>query len=161
MATIELYDAVVPGECTVSYRPTKVELKLKKASSLNWPALQRTATALAPTVTGPAPVATASATTTAPKPAYPTSSKKGTNWDKVEKVIEEEEAAETPEGEEALQKLFKQIYGNADEDTRRAMVKSFQTSGGTVLSTNWSEVASKDYEKERQAPDGMAWKKWG
>ena len=28
----------------------------------------------------------------------------------------------------------------ADEDTRRAMVKSYQTSGGTVLSTNWDEV---------------------
>ena len=27
-----------------------------------------------------------------------------------------------------------------DEDTRRAMMKSFQTSGGTVLSTNWDEV---------------------
>ncbi len=42
-----------------------------------------------------------------------------------------------------------------------AMVKSFQTSGGTVLSTNWSEVAQADYEKDRQAPEGQVWKKWG
>ena len=34
-------------------------------------------------------------------------------------------------------------------------------SGGTVLSTNWSEVKEKDYEKERSAPDGQEWKKWG
>ena len=40
------------------------------------------------------------------------------------------------------------------------MVKSFQTSGGTVLSTNWDEVKEKDYEKERQAPNGMQWKNW-
>ena len=50
--------------------------------------------------------------------------------------------------------------GNANEDTRRAMNKSFQTSGGTVLSTNWGEVGEKDYEKERQAPEGMQWKNW-
>jgi len=30
-----------------------------------------------------------------------------------------------------------------------------------VLSTNWSEVKEKDYEKERTAPDGQEWKKWG
>lgn len=40
------------------------------------------------------------------------------------------------------------------------MIKSYQTSGGTVLSTNWDEVQSKDYEKEVQAPEGQEVRKW-
>ena len=82
------------------------------------------------------------------------------DWDAIEKTIEEEEKNEKPQGDEAMNKLFQQIYANASEDTKRAMVKSFQTSGGTVLSTNWDEVKEKDYEKERPAPDGVEWKTW-
>jgi hypothetical protein len=35
-----------------------------------------------------------------------------------------------------------------------------QTSQGTVLSTNWKEVAERDYEKEGiKPPEGMEYKK--
>ena len=80
------------------------------------------------------------------------------DWEAIDRNLRAAEDAEKPEGDEALNKLFQQIYANANEDTRRAMVKSMQTSGGTVLSTNWEEVSKTDYEKERQAPKGMEWK---
>lgn len=56
--------------------------------------------------------------------------------------------------------VFKDIYAKATPETRMAMNKSFQTSGGTVLSTNWGEVGTTDYEKDRQAPKGVEWKNW-
>lgn len=39
--------------------------------------------------------------------------------------------------------LFRTLYKDADEDVRRAMMKSYQESGGQVLSTNWDEVKKK------------------
>ncbi|KAG6825314.1 hypothetical protein H0H92_004086 [Tricholoma furcatifolium] len=46
-------------------------------------------------------------------------------------------------GDNAVNEVFRKIYKDADDDTRRAMVKSFQESGGTKLSTSWKDVGSK------------------
>lgn len=47
------------------------------------------------------------------------------NWDQIDRDIEKELASEKPEGDQALNGLFRQIYERSDENTRRAMMKSF------------------------------------
>jgi hypothetical protein len=54
------------------------------------------------------------------------------DWDKLEHELKAEEKGEKLEGEQALQKMFRDIYANADEDMRRAMNKSFQVGKGTL-----------------------------
>ena len=81
------------------------------------------------------------------KPVNPYVSKK--NWDK---IVEEEEKEALKEkdydGIDPSMHFFREIYQNADEDTKRAMMKSYTESDGKALSTNWKEVAEKNYKKE-------------
>lgn len=91
---------------------------------------------------------------------YPSSAKSKKDWDKMVSEIDQEiKKDSSADSNEGMMKLFKDIYERSDEKTRRAMIKSFQTSGGTVLSTNWDEVKDKDYEgKDRpEAPKGQEW----
>ncbi|KAK1409119.1 hypothetical protein QVD17_35644 [Tagetes erecta] len=71
------------------------------------------------------------------RPAYP-SSRPTKDWDKLEAQVKKEEKDEKLDGDAALNKFFRDIYKDADEDTRRAMRKSFVESNGTMLLTNWN-----------------------
>jgi len=77
--------------------------------------------------------------------------------EKEKAVNEQYEIAEKEEEKaNAVDGLFKKIYKDATPETRRAMMKSYQTSKGTVLSTNWDEVKDKDYEgKDKVVPKGF------
>lgn len=88
-------------------------------------------------------------------PASISSARKPKDWNALVRDIEKDQ--EKPEGEAALNALFQQIYSNADDDTKRAMMKSFVESNGTCLSTNWAEVGSK--KVETKPPEGMVAKK--
>ena len=106
------------------------------------------------------PPAAAKPGTSPPRPGatYPSSSAKPKDWAALEKAVAAEEAASPPEGEAALTHLFRTLYADADDDTRRAMVKSYQESGGTVLSTNWAEVGKEAVKMT--APEGMDVRKY-
>lgn len=112
---ILLWSEVVPATAKITHNENKVELTVeKKNKNINWSLLEKI-----------------EQTKTEPVPSYPSSSKNKKDWSRLEKEIEEDLKKE-PE-EDALNQLFKNIYRDADENTRRAMIKSYQTSGGTVL----------------------------
>lgn len=92
------------------------------------------------------------------RPVYPSSYKKKKDWDRINIEAELEAFADSKENEGTMW-LFKELYERGDENTRRAMIKSYQTSGGTSLSTEWSSVADKDYEgKDKlEPPEGQMW----
>ncbi|EPY25535.1 suppressor of G2 allele of SKP1 [Strigomonas culicis] len=141
-----LYGTLSDSAAEVSVRPMKVEVTVRKSTAHQWPSVegegQQEDVAVPPAGNLP---------TSASELVYPNS--RGKNWNSI-KIDEEDEK---PQGEAALNQLFKQIYGDGTDEQRRAMVKSFVESGGTVLSTNWEDVGKKKVEV--QPPKGMEAKK--
>ncbi|XP_060533552.1 protein SGT1 homolog isoform X1 [Cylas formicarius] len=150
--SFNLSHRIVPDQCCFKLTPSKIEIKLKKAEGLRWEKLEG---AIKETTVKAIPQSS-SANLNGP-PSYPTS-KIGKDWSKVERDIKKQEEEEKPEGEEALNKLFQEIYSKGSEDIKRAMNKSYMESGGTVLSTNWEEISKK--KVDIKPPDGMEFKKW-
>ncbi|KAK9103748.1 hypothetical protein Sjap_021002 [Stephania japonica] len=160
-----LFGKIKPDQCRFEVLSTKIEIRLVKAEAIHWTSLEFSRGAAVPqkiNVLGTEPK----------RPSYPSSKLKAVDWDKLEAQVKKEEKDEKLEGDAALNKFFREIYQDADEDTRRAMSKSFIVSSisiashghlavesnGTVLSTNWKDVGAKVVEGT--PPDGMELRKW-
>jgi suppressor of G2 allele of SKP1 len=106
----------------------------------------------------------ASTFTPTPEPAAGTRKPKK-NWEGITSSILNNEQEKTVDqdpnvgGDSTLNSFFQKIFGDADDETKKAMMKSYQESGGTTLSTNWDEV--KKGKVEVKPPAGSEWKQWG
>ena len=155
---IELFDKILFYESKVTILTSKIEIRLKKANPVSWGKLEKPATPPGSSRKIQTFTPNESSTLTQDPQKFPSSSKTFTDWDKLAAEVTKEEAEEKPEGDAALNKFFQQIYGKGSEEQQRAMMKSFQESGGTVLSTNWDEVGKEKVEVK--PPDGMEYKKY-
>ncbi|XP_038673645.1 protein SGT1 homolog isoform X2 [Scyliorhinus canicula] len=141
---LNLLHPIATQYCAVKVLGTKIEIKLKKTEATRWEKLE----GALPDIKNFIPVQSLQ---------YPSSSQCTRNWDKLVMEIKQEENDEKPEGDAALNQLFQKIYADGTDEVKRAMNKSFTESGGTVLSTNWTEVGNKTVAVN--PPDDMEWKK--
>lgn len=108
----------------------KMEIKLDKASAEQWIALLPT---------DPVPGEDAPHT-------YPSSHIGHHDWDNID---ESEGSAK----DKNINTFFQSVFENASDEGKRAMMKSFSESGGTVLSSDWNDVG--DRKVEPNPPDGL------
>jgi len=146
---LDLCHTIVPEMSKTRVMTTKIEIRMKKKMGVQWKTLEGAGT---DGTEGPS-VAMAKADVEAATTKAPTDAAKHKKWEALAQQAEKDEAEEKKEGDAALNSLFQTIYKDADPETQRAMNKSFQESGGTVLSTNWSEIGAK--KTEIKPPDGM------
>lgn len=150
---LDLAYPISSARTDVKVNTANVEIRLYKVDAIQWTSLDAQHKPDAPPV-----IMNRAPTSQAVPPSYPSSSKKPKNWDKLEVEITKEEKEEKLEGDAALNQLFQQIYRDGTDEQKRAMNKSFSESGGTVLSTNWDEIAKQ--KTELKPPEGMEWKKY-
>jgi suppressor of G2 allele of SKP1 len=157
-----LYAAIDPTQSKFRVTPNKVEITLRKAAlGIKWHNLEGDHAAEVDDkeeskTTIPTHVL-ASKSSESAAPVYPTSSKSGAkNWDKLAK--EDLDEKDEMEGDETSN-FFKTLFKGCSAEQQRAMMKSYQESGGTVLSTDWSSVGSKTVVPE--PPEGMEAKTYG
>ncbi|KAF1928298.1 SGS-domain-containing protein [Didymella exigua CBS 183.55] len=154
-----LYAPIDPTESKFRVTSNKVEITLRKASQgVKWKTLEgdRMVDGAEGSKSAiPEHILTGKSVQDS-APVYPTSSKSGAkNWDKL--AAEDLDDKDEIEGDETSH-FFKKLYSGATSEQQRAMMKSYQESGGTVLSTDWSNVGSKTVVPE--PPEGMEARKY-
>ncbi|KAJ2754398.1 Cochaperone protein [Coemansia pectinata] len=120
-----LMHAIVPKESTYEIMSTKIEIRMKKANvGVKWDCLEQLEAQRLAKAAGKASLS---------------SSRQGVSWDTIAANAEKE--TKLKPGEQSVNQLFQSIYKDADEETRRAMTKSYIESNGTALSTDWKTVS--------------------
>lgn len=122
----QLFSGIVPSESSWNVNRFKVEIRLKKIRlGEKWKALDTQAEIL-------------SVQAQAGQESIKRRSDQKARDDGLKSYADNE--LEDYKEDDSAMSLFRTIYKDADENVRRAMMKSYSESGGKVLSTNWDEV---------------------
>jgi suppressor of G2 allele of SKP1 len=124
---------------------------MAKKSPGRWVRLVRASSENAPVPSGAAPGSNTSVRRAEQK-----------NWERVSNTILESEKDKTMQDDPNAvdsNRAFSELFQHLDDDAKRAMLKSYTESGGTTLSTDWSDV--KKGPVSVKPPEGQEWKKWG
>ncbi|KAI3404504.2 SGT1 [Candida oxycetoniae] len=143
-----LYGEIQVSDSKYKIYSTKLEITLKKRNPGKWPALEK---GNGNESSNTKSIGEGKEQSINGAPAYPSSAKKKINWDNFQ--VEEDKGDSEPN------QFFQKIFQDMDDDSRRAMMKSYIQSNGTVLTTSWEEARDKEFETS--PPEGMIAKKWG
>ena len=169
-----LFSPVAPSASSFKVLGSKIEIQLTKAvPGLHWTKLQgdvegesqlaQTCRCIQLTLSSPSaggthvaapPPASSTSTSSSSAPPPLSAPRSRSKWDS---FAAEDESGKADE-DASIDDFFKKLYADADDETRRAMMKSYQESGGTALSTNWGEVSKG--KVKTSPPEGMEAKKW-
>ncbi|KAJ2555455.1 Cochaperone protein [Coemansia sp. RSA 1933] len=120
-----LLHEIVPGESVFEVLSTKIEIRMKKASAgQKWDHLEETEAQQAAKNKKVGSLGT---------------SRQGISWDSI--AADAERETKLKPSDQGVNQLFQSIFKDADDDTRRAMMKSYVESNGTALSTDWKSVS--------------------
>ncbi|EKM61077.1 uncharacterized protein PHACADRAFT_247442 [Phanerochaete carnosa HHB-10118-sp] len=150
-----LKGTIDPEKSEYTVGKVKIEIRLHKIVLGRWGALVGDSPDVLANIPAPAAPTPTAATTKA---------RERKNWDGITNTILEKDKPLTSDedpnvgGDATVNEFFQKIFSDSDEDTKRAMLKSYVESGGTTLSTNWEEV--KKAPVEVKPPEGSEWKKW-
>lgn len=143
-----LYSPIDPRASHHVVKTTKIEITLVKTDKTKWPSLEAPNNNNNSSEQSREPGNELSA---APL-SYPTSARKTINWANFNLEDDEDDAQQNEND------FFAKLYKDTDDDTRKAMMKSFTESNGTVLTTDWTDAKEKTFEPS--PPEGMEPKKW-
>lgn len=115
--SIKLFNKVVSDSLKFQLSAKKVEITLTKATKSQWKSLEQQD--------------------------EKANNNNNNKFDFISKFIDSDDDADKDENDGSADAFFQKIYANADDDTRRAMMKSFVESNGTTLNTNWEDVKAK------------------
>ncbi|KAI1715744.1 SGS domain-containing protein [Ditylenchus destructor] len=134
----KLLGRVDEQKTTIQCTTAKIEVHLAKLSSVSWKTLHMPQQWVPPEKTQSELHAEALAAENEEVEGAIGKTKSKPNWDKLIQEAEEEELKNM----DPNARFYKMLYDKSDENGRRAMVKSLQESGGTVLNNSWDAVKS-------------------